>query len=279
MIKPKLYTEIGQWTGIGNQMFQYATLITLSIIKNFELIVNKKFNYLLDYFSYIKTNQKYTDNIICSNEFTEKTQLYDPNLFNIDNKNDIKLIGYFQNINYFNECKDTIRNIFKFDDYLINNYKHYLQSLKINSSSKIIGIHLRLPDYKTDNIHSFLYTFPTINFINDSISLFDIDNDIFLIFSNDIERVKSTYNLNYKNIYYIYEGQIQDLCILSLCDNYILSSSTYGWWGCFLNPNNEKKVIMLYPWFNQNAHGKDIKIDLYFENCKIYDVNTSSFKN
>jgi hypothetical protein len=278
MDKSKIYMEIGQWTGIGNQMFQYAALTTLSVLKNFEVIIEKKFNYLLDHFTNIKTNQKYTSNINCSNEFVEKTQLYDPNLFNINNKNNIKLVGYFQNINYFNKHKDIIRNIFKFDDYLINHYRSYLQSLKINSNSKIIGIHLRLSDYKTDDINSFLYTFPTLNFINDSISLFDKDNDIFLIFSNDIERVKSIYNLTHKNIYYISEGQIQDLCILSLCDNYILSSSTYGWWGCFLNPNDDKQIIMLYPWFNQTAHGKDIKIDLYFENCKIYDVNTSSFK-
>ena len=98
--------------------------------------------------------------------------------------------------------------------------------------------------------------------------LFNIENDVFIICSNDIDRVKKTYKFKTKNIVFFSEGEIEDLCMLSLCDHYILSPSTYGWWGCFLNNSDVKKIIMMKPWFNRNSHGNQ-ELDLYFENAII----------
>jgi hypothetical protein len=32
-----------------------------------------------------------------------------------------------------------------------------------------------------------------------------------------------------------------DLYAISMCENNIISNSTFGWWGSYLNPNENKK--------------------------------------
>lgn len=45
--------------------------------------------------------------------------------------------------------------------------------------------------------------------------------------------------------------------IMSLCDHFILSSSTYSWWGAWLCNNKNKIVIAPNRWFNNTiAYGR-----------------------
>jgi hypothetical protein len=45
-----------------------------------------------------------------------------------------------------------------------------------------------------------------------------------------------------------------DLYIQTLCgQGNLISNSTFGWWGAFLNESPTKKVVVSYPWFNYNA--------------------------
>jgi hypothetical protein len=276
MDKKKLYIELGNWCGLGNQMFQYAFAYTLSKIQNFDLIVKREFNYFLDKFKYIRETQKYICNINCSNIIVEneKNKLYDEKLFNIDNTNDVYVKGYFENINYVNKEEDDIRNIFKFDDIMVLNIRNYLETLKINSKSRLVGVHLRLSNVPNESINTVLYSVPTQEYIDKAMSLFDLENDIFIICSNDIERTKVSYNFKSKNIIWYSEGLFEDMCMLTLCNDYILSPSTYGWWGCFLNVNKDKRIVMMKSWFNRFGPGKQANEihDLYFKDAIVFDI-------
>ena len=227
------------------------------------------------------------------NIWEEKSLSYDDSINNISGDVDLKINGYFQNIKYFIENQNEIRTVFKIENDIIDKYKRILNCLK-KDNTRFIAIHIRMPDLNTESTDTFLYSFPTENFIKKSMCKFDLENDYFIFFSNDIARCITTYsNLPSKNIIFMGHEQsswgtppctireIEDLAFMSICDGYILSPSTFGWWGCFLNRNHpSSSIIMMKPWFNIKSHGeKENKyIDLYFENSLIYNVIEDDFE-
>ena len=46
----------------------------------------------------------------------------------------------------------------------------------------------------------------------------------------------------------IYKGHF-DLCLISSCQDFIISNSTFGWWGAWLGAGEGKRVILPTPWY------------------------------
>ena len=67
-------------------------------------------------------------------------------------------------------------------------------------------------------------------------SLFE-DDDRFIISENEDNRV--------------------DLCLMSLCSDFIIANSSYSWWGAWLSTNKDKKVIAPAQWFGKTGYTKD----------------------
>lgn len=56
------------------------------------------------------------------------------------------------------------------------------------------------------------------------------------------------------NIYFLDNNDpLIDLYAQTLCTDNIISNSTFSWWGAYLNPNPNKKVIYPKPWFGKYA--------------------------
>ena len=73
----------------------------------------------------------------------------------------------------------------------------------------------------------------------------------YYIFSDDIAWVKE--NLPLQNAVYIDwntdEDSWQDMMLMSHCKHHIICNSTFSWWGAWLNPRENKTVIMPERWF------------------------------
>lgn len=81
----------------------------------------------------------------------------------------------------------------------------------------------------------------------------NMKNTIYFCFSDDIEWCKKNLSFTGKNIVFVSQNMpvYETLTLMSHCKNFILSNSTFSWWGQFLSKNNKKIVVSPARWNNQ----------------------------
>jgi hypothetical protein len=84
-----------------------------------------------------------------------------------------------------------------------------------------------------------------------------IGDSIFVFISDDINWVKEHFKGD-NIVYSPFKTDIDDLILMSKCDNNIIANSSFSWWGAYLNKNEDKKVVAPIEWFGVNGP-KDIQ--------------------
>jgi hypothetical protein len=116
---------------LGNQLFQYATLRNISIIKGYNIYIDTNMEWhgqrcLLPYFNL--HNSSLPGPIYNNYDQPHNSNFFDSNIYNI---NDNTLLnGYFENVEYFNENLDIIKDELTITDNNIIDYmNHYIHSI------------------------------------------------------------------------------------------------------------------------------------------------------
>ena len=259
--------------GLGNQLFQYATAITVSdndIIK-FDLSYfsdKKSFNLsILDFGIKIDEadkkeihklsgkNTKFTNFLkrhlgkyFYPQYFKEKERtvfdesIFDPRVGYLD--------GYWQNEKYFLSNRDKLVKLF---DLEFHNEARIFEKKIINCNS--VSIHVRRGDYLK---HPEIGVLDLDYYKNAIKNLEEKYNDLhFFIFSNDIDwcRVNMKF-LNGKK-YEFCSGlyrESDELILMSRCDHNIIANSSFSWWAAWLNQNTDKVVISPKKWMASNPN-------------------------
>jgi len=254
------HQSIGYSGRLGNQMFQYATLKTISFKKGYEFFLpnhlsmkqegafdftnNKWISFKLDLLEGFEIDCPILDNTLPL-QHQEKDFLFDPEVFNIEDN--VSIEGYFQSYKYFNELEE----IFSFKKEILDKCTSII-SLYNNP----ISIHIRRGDY----VNHPGFWVVTLEYIQEALNQFTDDEYTFLIFSDDIEWCKHVFPEGV--IFMEQNSQFEDLCLMSLCNHNIISNSTFSWWGAYLNKNPNKKIVAPSNWF---IPSKSL-IDLYPKN-------------
>lgn len=81
----------------------------------------------------------------------------------------------------------------------------------------------------------------------------NIKDTVYFCFSDDIEWCKKNLNFVGKNIIFVSQDMpvYETLRLMYHCKNFILSNSTFSWWGQFLSKNDKKIVISPSRWNNE----------------------------
>lgn len=242
-----LYVEISG--RIGNDMFRIACAASLAkkmkcnykaVIKRIPLH-NDKYSRYEDYLTQFKDNILRNVDCIYEEELPSGTELFHYDKFKfieLPKKNNICLQGYFQSEKYFD--KDLVKDIFSITDKTKNKLLSKYGSIL---SKKPTSINVRRGDY----VGSDILKCGDVPFIKKAMEKIGNDN-IFLITSDDLPWCRK--NIQGNNIFYCDETvPSENLYLASLCQNNIISNSTYSWWGAWLNNAPDKKVIVESPWF------------------------------
>ncbi|WP_305842135.1 alpha-1,2-fucosyltransferase [Photobacterium leiognathi] len=264
--------------GLGNQLFQYATaysyckknnkklVVDVSEFTNYDvhplrldkLSINDEFNKnVKGYFEkiYYKILKKVSFLANVSGHYFEKGLRYDDLL--LKNNKIINLTGYFQTEKYFSSYHDELCELL-IPSETLNNYQNLIKEMINNSNS--LSLHIRRGDYLSNPEAQKTHGICDINYFNRAVEYLlnnkIIDNNTkFFIFSDDIEWCKE--NISFKNEIIFVSGDStspeKDMYLMSLCDNNIISNSTFSWWGAWLNQNKEKTVIAPCQWFKEKS--------------------------
>jgi len=247
--------------GLGNQMFQIATVLSLAKDNNFKAVFPMLRN-VKYYGEYINSIFK---NLNTNGDFSFAKCVYEDDDFvyeEIPIRENMAIRGYFQSEKYFVKNRDLILETFDIENNVrdfMDGKEEIINSLK-NKDYHVISMHVRRKDYvNLKDMHPVLdlnYYYNAIEYIKRKIN----KKIITIIFSDDIEWCIK--NFQHENDYMFFKNSLDvvDMCMMSLCDSNIIANSSFSWWGAWLNNNNEKIVIAPKKWFGdkRNLDDKDI---------------------
>ena len=274
-MKRKIYIKlIG---GLGNQLFQYSCARNLSIELSADLIIDDKSGFFFDWKfkrkKALPNNLKYKKisfvDFLCFNIlliikkvfykkkiffkfknylFIDETieRKYIKNFFKITKNCDkIFLVGFFQSEKYFFQNKKKIVS-----EILKNKIKHdKIKKITKLISKKSVCMGVRLFEEAPKKIRYSFGGIEKFEFYNKSINIFKkkIKKPIFYIFSTNKNNFhfknKIKTEAKYIDKFKHNNNDFDILLLISHFSNFIISNSTYYWWGAYLA--NYKKNIKI----------------------------------
>ena len=170
--------------------------------------------------------------------------------------------GYLQSEKWFKHIESEIREDFEFK----NNIKEPCQEM-IGSVDRPIALHVRRGDYITncDN-----HPPCTKDYYDRALSHFDSDRTV-VVFSDDPAWCNEQF---VEDRFLISEGgdNVADLCMMSLCHDFIIANSSFSWWGSWLSTNSDKTIIAPNRWIGDGYTKDHDTSDLYCPNWKSINV-------
>lgn len=250
------YSRLGFNGRLGNQLFQFASTIGIARRKGFDVMFpvrnlnagvlqqrndGQKFVAKLEINKCFEIDNFFCDDILISYTAHEGSFHFDSNLFNIPDQTD--LYGYLQSEKYFEHCSDEIKDVLKIKPHILKSAK---KIIPITTKKNVTGIHVRRGDYITSNsIHPFI----GYDYIRKSMDVFDRDDTHFIVVSDDYMWCNENLS-DINNLTIINSGcMFTDFAVLTLCDNLIMSNSSFSWWASYLSTRQKMKIIAPKNWF------------------------------
>jgi hypothetical protein len=265
------FNKLGHYGRLGNQMFQYASLMGIATNRGFDFgikhlnrhesvvcnpLVGPEQLDLFDAFD----NLTAKDSLGILRQFDiarEPSHEFNEAFFN-EIPDGCDLVGYFQTEKYFKNCEEQVRKEFTFKDEIVSKSKEVMGGLEAKDRPTV-SLHIRRGDYtKIQDFHPLC----TVGYYLDALAIVG-DEYYPVVFSDDIEWCKNNLCLD-EAFYSVGNNQYVDMCAMSMCDSNVIANSSYSWWSAWLNGNKDKTVVAPDKWFGKKLSHKNTN-DKYCE--------------
>lgn len=243
------FNHLGVIGRLGNQMYQYAALRGIAAKHGYEFTIpesNFKDEWndhqLFDAFTlpHLKNRGKVGDKFLQERCFNYDAELAERC------PDDVSLHGYFQTERYFSHIADSIKEDFTFKKDVIANCEEVMGPI-----DEPISLHVRRTDYvEKSQDHPPC----SLEYYKNALKKFDSKRTV-IIFTDDINWCKSQ-DIFKPDRFLISETQnnIYDLCMMTMCSDYIIANSSFSWWGAWLSKNPTPQVIAPKRWFGETGY-------------------------
>ena len=254
------YSNLGRegHGNLGNQMFQIASCIGLADRFGTEAGFP------------IWKYDVYFENELPSGQSKHKTVEkffhYDIDQFGYD----CDINGWLQSEKYFRHSYDKVREQFKFKESFIKQCRDKFRIF----DRQTIAISVRRGDYVNNPNYALLpirYYLTALEyfFYGKGLKANWSDYNI-VIFSDDIPYCKIHFGC-LPNVHFANGNDIEQLCLMSQCDNFIIANSTFSWWGAWLGEKDDSIIIRPNYHFGFDFSLKNNAKDYYPARWKCFD--------
>ena len=250
------FNALGRMGRLGNQMFQYAALKGLAknigadiTIPYYQDAVNDGIGNMLRTELFDSFDLRVNIGLLNNGHapvVQEKHFHFDEELFGMC-PDHVDIRGYFQTEKYFKHIEDEIRKDFTFKDEILDPCK-----AMISDVDNPIALHVRRTDYVTNSAN---HPPCTLEYYEEALKKFDDDRNV-IVFSDDPAWCNEQ-DLFAGDRFLISENEDNrvDLCLMTLCSDFIIANSSFSWWGAWLA--DSAKVIAPKIWFGPQANLDD----------------------
>jgi hypothetical protein len=258
--------------GLGNQLFSYSTARRLAMVNNAELVIDDvtgfardrqyRRQYMLDRFSikarkatpaerlepferYRRGTMKWFSR---RKPFAERRYLeqegpdFDERLLALEVKNTIYLEGNWQSEGYFKDVEQTIREDLRIIPPEDGPNERMAEEIR---TCNAVALHVRWFDAPgsagTYNLSA--------DYFRLAVALMEreMKSPRYFLFSDDQEAARAKLVLPEGRVTVVshnrgYENAYADLWLMTLCQHFITSNSTFSWWGAWLGAREPKMV-------------------------------------
>ena len=177
------------------------------------------------------------------------------------------LIGNFHSYRWINQNLNQYRNELQLKQ---DNKTFGFINKNIDGSKRLI-VHVRLGDY---------LRIPELNVVGrnyfkgaiiEAFSVYEYDE--ICVFTNDIGKVKDYLDESNQAKYRFFDSDqftsAETLEIMKIGDGYVLSNSTYSWWGAFLSHKDPVSILIPSKWYRSTPE----PLDLIPKSWQRFEVN------
>jgi hypothetical protein len=187
-------------------------------------------------------------NINLSNQVDNTKTVWVPFTYeNIEPSNDCPTAyaGWFQSEKFFKNYSEIIKDLYSPPKNFVTRATDDFPFLK---NSTVGAINVRRGDYLTQPTR---HPVVTLDYINEAYKHLPFCDKI-IVLSDDITWCKE--NIVLPNLVFVENYRdCEALWLLSLCDHFIISNSSFSWWGAYLSRSDNKIVISPETWFGPDV--------------------------
>lgn len=227
---------------LGNNLFQVATASALAWENNAEPYF-PDFDARSPIYQHVFfrfNNTPYSKQV--EFQWKEPTYAYK----NISYQPNMQIDGYFQSEKYFYKYRNRLIKLFsphpKDLSYIQKKYQWLL------SHPNTVGVQIRY--YKWEFPVDDLYPQYGREYLKTAMAIFP-KSSLFIISSNNLDFARACIPSWVENVFFIEnEPNYIDLQLLKYCKHNIITNSSFGWWGAWLNQNPNKIVVRPNIWIH-----------------------------
>ena len=179
--------------------------------------------------------------------------------------------GYFQDTSYVDYVYEEIYSLVhnhKFEETVLMNDHVKGYQFKIVNATRALAVSVRCGD----DYLKLGWPICTTDYYLSAIDYFESDvssrpSEIF-VFSDDVNKAKVLFeDLSKRRVTFIENtNPNESLYLMNLCDDFVISNSSFSWWGQKLSVKKSKRVIAPSKWFRES---EDYKMNQIYESTFI----------